>query len=57
MRNETEFIKSTKERTLTAKAYKFIKQCKEIIANQRGTDRRLSQDCKIYLFICLLTKD
>ena len=39
MRNETEFIKSTSERTLTAKAYKFIHQCIVIMAEQRGYTR------------------
>lgn len=39
MRNETEFIKSTKERTLTAKAYKFMWQCIDIVAQQNGYTR------------------
>lgn len=39
MRNESEFIKSTSERTLTAKAYKFVHQCITIMAEQRGYTR------------------
>mgnify|MGYP003519354213 CR=1 len=39
MRNETEFIKSTSERTLTAKAYKFVWKCIDIIAEQNGFNR------------------
>lgn len=39
MRNETEFIKSTSERTLTAKACKFVHKCIVIMAEQRGYTR------------------
>lgn len=39
MRNETEFIKSTSERTLTAKASKFANKCIVVMAEQRGYTR------------------
>lgn len=39
MRNESEFIKCSKKRFLTAKAQKFVDRCIEIAANQRGLNR------------------
>jgi hypothetical protein len=39
MKNETLFIKSTKERTLTAKAYKFVNKCVVLVCEQRGYTR------------------
>lgn len=39
MKNETEFIKSTQERTLTAKASKFVNKCVMLMAEQRGYTR------------------
>ena len=39
MRNETQYIKSTKDRTLTAKALKFKSQCIEVMVKQYGLTR------------------
>jgi len=39
MRNETEFIKCTKNRWLTAKAQKFVSRCVDIVASQNGYSR------------------
>ena len=39
MINETILIKSTKERTLTAKGYKFLIKCIDIASKQRGLTR------------------
>jgi|TARA_R110000850_G_scaffold81058_1_gene174402 hypothetical protein len=39
MRNETEFIKSTPKRYLTAKAQKFTDRCISIACEQRGYTR------------------
>ena len=39
MKNETEFIKSTKDRVLTAKAQKFLYSCIDIAVKQRGLTR------------------
>ena len=39
MKNETELIKSTSKRQLTAKGHKFVWRCIDIIADQRGSNR------------------
>jgi len=39
MKNETLFIKNTSERTLTAKAYKFVHKCIVLVCEQRGYTR------------------
>ena len=38
-KNETDLIKSKKNRLLTAKGYKFLNNCIELAANQRGLNR------------------
>jgi len=39
MKNETEFIKCSRNRHLTAKASKFLSRCIEIAAQQHGLTR------------------
>lgn len=39
MKNHSELIKSVSERTLTAKGYKFLWKCIDIIAEHKGTHR------------------
>ena len=43
MRNETEFIKCSKKRYLTAKASKFLSRCIDIAVKQRGYTRYHSE--------------
>lgn len=45
MKNHSELIKSASERTLTAKGYKFLWRCIDIIADHKGLNR-YSSDMK-----------
>lgn len=44
-KNETDLIKSSKQRKLTAKGYKFLNKCIDIACNAKGINR-YSQDAK-----------